>query len=343
MSTIYLCSTDPSAGKTLLAIGLARQLAKLGYSVGYIKPVAASGHGDVQLMKGLLSLSEPDNLIGPLDLGAAEAGSGLSARVEQAYRQVAQGKDVVLAEGGGNLNEGAQVGLSAAQVATKLEAAVVLVVKYIGEATIDSVLVSKRSLGELLSGVVVNNVPAAQESLASTTVVPALEGRQVKVLGVLPQDPVLLAPTVKELVEVLGAEVLCCEDQVGRLVESLLIGAISYEGSSAYFARKRNKAVLSPANRPDMQLWALAGPLSCLIITGRYNPDPTVLANAKAKGVPVVRSDKDSVATVEAMQELFVKGSVGQPDKLVRIDALLSGRLDFHSVFSALQLPRRAG
>jgi len=111
--------------------------------------------------------------------------------------------------------------------------------------------------------------------------------------------------TVAQIAERLQAEVLCCADNTGEVVENLMIAAMTVDSGLDYFNRKGNKAVIVRAERPDCQLAALATSTRCLVLTGGGRPNPQVLSFAEEKGVPMLLAKQDTLSAVAEMEKLF--------------------------------------
>ena len=90
----------------------------------------------------------------------------------------------------------------------------------------------------------------------------------IEVFGVMPKSPLLRSVTVGELVRRLDAQVICCPDKDQLLVETLSIGAMGVNSAMEFFRRRRNMAVVTGADRTDIQLAALEASTQCLILTG---------------------------------------------------------------------------
>jgi BioD-like phosphotransacetylase family protein len=113
--------------------------------------------------------------------------------------------------------------------------------------------------------------------------------------------------SVTELAESLQAEVLCCSQAVGEMVENIMIGAMCVDSGLDYFARKANKAVIARGDRPDMHLAALATSTRCLILSGGATPTPQVLQFAEEKGIPILSVKKDVLSIVNDIEEILLQ------------------------------------
>lgn len=354
MSTLYVASTETFSGKSALCVGLARRLRRDGYRIGYMKPVSTG----VRLAAGLLdedaeffkqTFGLPDALEDMVPVGIAprtveailqgEETTDFEARLKAAYERIAQGRDVVILEGGCNLREGYLVGLPTPRVANLLDARELAVVKYNADLQVlDDALTARVRLGESLLGVVLNAVPRQRMPFVQEQVKPALEERGVPVLAVLPQERLLLSISVGELAEFLSGKILCCEDKVEELVEHLMVGAMSVDSALSYFRRKPNKAVITGGDRPDIQLAALETSTKCLVLTGNLRPSPIIQGRAEEVGVPMILVRQDTLSTVEVIERFFGKTRFHQEKKVERFEEMLEDRFDFERLYAALGL-----
>ncbi|MGQ9675987.1 MAG: DRTGG domain-containing protein [Chloroflexota bacterium] len=355
MTAVYVCSTEARAGKTMLAISLARYLQRSGLSVGYVKPVTSLNEGesiessDAGFAKVTLGLTEPLDLIAPVQITAGELRGATSGsqttpaeRFRAAYDQIALRKDIVIVEGGDNLSAGTALGLSGPEVVAALSAESVLVAWYRPDHLVATINNAVKYLGQAPLGILVNNIPATQERFWASIASDLRRQNGGSMIASLPQMRSLMAVSVRELVEHLHGAVLCRSDELGRPVESVMIGTINHEDAKSYFERRANKAVVTAVGRPDMQLAALATPTSCLVLAGRAEPDPYVLSKAIEVGVPIVRVDANVVSVVESMQSLFDSARFRQVTKVAVADRLLAERVDLEALCAGLGVSRQA-
>jgi hypothetical protein len=166
--------------------------------------------------------------------------------------------------------------------------------------------------------------------------VPFLEAKDVPVFGVLPLRRQLMAISVGELIDHLGAEVLTHTDFNAELVENLLVGAMSVDQALPRFRRMMNKAVITGGDRSDIQLAALETSTTALVLTGNLRPSPAVIGQAEQAGVAVLMVPSDTLSTVEAIEEVFGKTRLGQAEKLNRFQAIMADNLDYSRLMKAL-------
>jgi BioD-like phosphotransacetylase family protein len=230
------------------------------------------------------------------------------------------------------------VGLSAKRVIELAQARVVIVLKYDDTLLVDRALAAQDHFGSSLVGVVINDTPRAHLEHVQTRMKPYLQRHELDLLGVLPRDPRLAAPTVAELAEGLHAEILCCAEKTGVLVENMMVGAMSAEAALTYFRRRTNKVVITGGDLADIQLAALETSTSCLILTGNLYPSPVVLNRADELGVPILLANLDTMGTIDVVEGYMGRSRVQQPEKVDRFTAMLKENLDFDRLYGKLEL-----
>jgi len=358
--TLLIGSCESFSGKSAVVLGLARQLARQGVPVRFGKPLATSLDSpaapasqaplldaDVRFIGATLGLPE-NNLIPSLhvlDPATAEqrllqADLDPGVGFELLHQQLVEASDgLTLLEGAGSLHEGLLYGLSLSQLAKGLEASVLLVHPWIDSCSIDPLLAAQAELGEHLAGVVLNVVKPELVPKLCSEIVPALERLGLPVLGVMPQSPLLRSVTVEELALRLGAQVLCCPERLDLLVETLSIGAMNVNSAMEFFRRRRNMAVVTGADRTDIQLAALEASTQCLILTGAGDPLPQLLNRAEELEVPLLKVEHDTLTTVEVIEQAFGHVRLHEVVKASFAFRLVEEHCNFERLFARLQLP----
>jgi BioD-like phosphotransacetylase family protein len=241
-------------------------------------------------------------------------------------------------EGAGRLSEGWLFGLGLVPLARALEASVVLVHPWKDSRDVEPLLEAQSLLGPQLAGVVINSVPPEGLGAIRGDVVPALEGLGLAVLGVLPRSPLLRSVTVEELSRRLEARVLCSRERLDLLVETLSIGAMNVNSAMEFFRRRRNMAVVTGADRTDIQLAALEASTQCLILTGVGEPLPQLLNRAEELEVPVLKVDHDTLTTVEVIEAAIGHVRLHEAVKATHAIRLVEENCHFANLFERLRL-----
>jgi len=342
VNSIYITSLERYSGKTAICLALGKRLMADGFRVGYLKPLSlqpwrVSGKiadEDASFVKEILGLDidpwelspvvvTPEYLLQHLSDGGD---TDLMEKIKQAVQLTGHDKDVLLLEGGASLREGYAVNLPTPDVARELSSHVLVTVKYRSDIRVlDDTLSAKTRLGDLLSGVVINRVPREAADYLHTLAIPYLEKQGIPVF-------------VTELIEVLEAEVLTEKCDLEAMVETLTIGAMTADVALHRFREYTNKAVITGGDRTDIQLAALETSTTTLILTGNLQPSPLIIKQAEDFGVSVLLVRENTMETVEAIEQVFGKTRLGQPDKLAEFESLFAENLDFDRLYQRLGL-----
>jgi hypothetical protein len=320
--SIYVCSTTKFCGKSAICLGLVKRFKTEGYKVGYFKPVgyemAHGPHGervdeDAQLMKDVLGLEIPLETIVPIVLGSRflEEGARIESgayekRILRAYEAATRNMDLMVIEGVYD-GVGVSFGVDATTLSKKLESNTVIVSTIETDASVDSIICAKECMelhGARVLGTILNRVPKTDIERIKAFAASTLKKNEVPVLGIIPDDVTLRSPTVRELCEETTCTVLTGADNLDKIIEEFLVGAMTPESALTYFRRSLRKAVITGGDRMDIQMAALQTDLSALILTGNYYPDARVLARAEEIGVPVLLVPTDTFATVKGISSL---------------------------------------
>jgi hypothetical protein len=300
---------------------------------------------DIAFAKEIFDMPELPTLLGPVALTPAKLEQQLRGpemnyepRFMEAFSQLSAARDVMVLEGGRSWREGYVAGLSPRHVVELTQAKALIVLKYEQTLLADRALAAQDYFGPALIGVVINETPRAHLDGVQDTMTPYLIRHGLPVLGALPKDPMLAAPTVAELAEGLHAEILSGAEKTGKLVEHMLVGAMSAESALAYFRRTPNKAVITGGDRADIQLAALETSTCCLILTGNLYPSPVVLNRADELDVPVLLADMDTLSAIDVVGGYLGRSRVQQPQKVERFTAMLNESLNFAALYESLGL-----
>lgn len=356
MKALYITSVEPFSGKTAVCLALGKRLLSEGVSVGYLKPVSTQpwrtpdgrlADEDATFVRDILGLDTDSEDLSPVIITPqslrerlAEAENGrLMERVKQSAQNAAQGKDVLLLEGGASLRQGYAIGLSNLQVAEILGAPALVIVSFRGEMNlVDDALTARFRLGDQLMGILINNVPEKAEEFVTQHALPFLARQGIEVIGVLPQVPRLSALSVGEIKTLLNAQLLTEVTNLEALAESIMVGAMTAEQALSRFRRTQNKAVITGGDRTDIQLAALETSTVALILTGNLHPSPLLIQQAESLRIPILLVKHSTMETVEKLERSAGKTRLGQQEKLETFTQLLAENARLDKIYQALGL-----
>ena len=296
MGELYIVAGEAAAGKTAICAGLAINLLNAGKKVGYFKLQVAGNDDDISLMKKIPGLEIIANDSNP-----------------------SKGRDIVLAE--------AMPGKKTCETAKILKAKVIAVDTYTGQFA-KSVSLYK-GFGDSLMGVIINKAPQDLLKRVKEEAAAKFGAEGFKVLGVIPENRVLLAITVGELAECIGGKITNHNEKSGELVENYMLGAMVVGSGLDYFARKKNKAAVIREERLDMQLAALETSTSCLVLSGgKMPPSYGVLYKAENRGIPIITTETNVNDIITNIENALTKTSLNHEKKLEKLAETVKQNLD---------------
>ncbi|MBI4233695.1 MAG: phosphotransacetylase family protein [Chloroflexi bacterium] len=345
MSILYLAGSGPAAGVTAVATALAQRLRADGKRVMLLKPLQLhrpQGSGqtdqDVPFYSQVNSgNAHPEGW--PIPAAAQDAGVGdLLQRIQAAFSPLSSAADVVLVEGLPGLDPSEPSAEASAALARALGARVLAVVRYDGTLQAQQVASAVKLFGGSLIGVLLNGVTQYRGHTTRTQLVDPLNAAGVRVLGAIPQDRRMLAPTVRQVAEHLGGELRLGDGKADELVEYFMVGGWFLDNGSYVFQRRSNKAVIVKADRPDLQMAALETSTVCLVLTGGREPVQYVVHHAEQKEVPLIQVRGSTQETMEQVASLQGRVTVHNPRKAQRFGELLAQHCDMETLYAGLGL-----
>jgi BioD-like phosphotransacetylase family protein len=293
MASVLVVSPEQLHGKTTVAVALGQRLAAEDKKVALLRLEGdAHGASDASVLAGLSFNAKPQ--AEPVAASAAKAGG-----------------DVTIVE--------APAGDAREQVAA-LGAKVVVALAYSDPLSADMPSFC-RAFGDACLGVVITRVPAPRGEATWA----AAEGVGVPLLGLLPEDRTLAAPSLRAIVEALEAEVSHVNGAGDRVIESPVVSSISTDPSQEYFVQREPSAVIVRGDKPDQQLGALNAGAPCLIVTGGLPVLSYVLQRAEEEEVPILSTKLDTVAVVERLESLYAMTPFTGQAKIDRLAELAAG------------------
>jgi BioD-like phosphotransacetylase family protein len=106
-----------------------------------------------------------------------------------------------------------------------------------------------------------------------------------------------------------------------------------------FFKLRRNMAVITGADRTDIQLAALEASTQCLILTGAGQPLPQLISRSEELEVPVLKVDHDTLTTVEVIEAAIGHGRLHETVKAAYAVRLVEENCRFERLYERLRLP----
>jgi BioD-like phosphotransacetylase family protein len=351
MISLYVGSTSGYSGKSLVSMGVGLRLKKDGLRVGYFKPVGILPikveniltDKDAWFIYRVFELKDHVAEICPVVLtqeltvrAYLKDIRGLLRKIERSFKQLSQDKDIMIVGGSGSIYSWSVLGVSGLKVIKRLNAKVLLVVKYEGEFCVDYILQAKKDLGDHFIGVIFNKVTHEFRQSVDDYIVPFLKRRGIDVIGILPHDPLVGSITVEELNEMLGGKVLCCHDRLSNLIERFLIGAMQVDRATEYFKMTKNNAVIVGGDRADIQLSAIESGTECLVLTGELYPSELIVSRAEQKNIPIIVIRDDTYTVAKKVERLSVRLRLRDKAKVAHGTELVMKNVNFPLLYKHL-------
>ncbi|OBH50193.1 phosphate acetyltransferase [Mycobacterium sp. E2479] len=291
MTAIYIAAPEPETGKSTIALGLLHRLTATVAKVGVFRPITRSESDDRDYILELLLTRTTAGLSYEQCVGVTYQqlhadGDAAIARIVDAYHAVAEVCDVVVIVGSDYTDVTRPAELTTnARIAVNLGAPLLLTVSGKGRTAAEIARVVDVCLAELdaqhahTAAVVANRCDPAE--LAD--VAEALR-KFTQRSYVLPEQPLLSAPTVAELEKAVGGTPVSGEESLReREVTGVLVA-----GMTADHVLERlsdGVAVITPGDRSDVVLAVASAhaaegfpSLSCIVLNGGFALHPSIAA-----------------------------------------------------------------
>ncbi len=337
--SVYIASPEGNSGKSTVAFGLLDQLTRSVARVGVFRPVTKSATRPDQVVQLLLSHPAVDQSYeSSLGISYDELhrdGDRALGEVLRRYHQISGQFDmmVVLGSDYTDVSTGSELAFNA-EVAANLGAPVVLVVSGQGRTPDEVALAADLAVSELAGyharavAVVANRVPVDdQDRVRELLEQPGRLG-----VGVIPEIPVLVAPSVRALVDACHGRVLRGNPEwLERESMGFVVGAMSLP--NVLIRMHDSYTIIAPGDRydllPGLVLAHYAGTfpaLAAIVLTGGYLPPEPIgrLIDGLAGDLPIIVTDLDTyetAATLSTVRGRLRAGSQVKMDTALRVFA----------------------
>lgn len=376
MRKIFIAATKQNDGKTTVSLGIIRNLQQKFDKVGFIKPI-----GQRYLEEEGLKIDEDSILIekvcgiksGLKDMSpiAVEKGftekyithpdkKNISKQIKDAFRRISKNQELVVIEGTGHAGVGSVFDHSNATVAKLLGSKVIIISSGGVGRPIDEIVLNKALFekeGVKVLGVIVNKVLPNKFDKINRLVRKGLERKGIKVLGVLPYDPLLARPTIEQILEETDFGVLCGGEYLERSVAKVIVGAMEPRDAECYITE--DSLMITPGDREDMIMIAL----SCfrgsgdklenngldsfsqshkklkvcgIVLTCGIIPQAPIMELLVKANIPVLLAKSDTYNVATCVHDLTVKIRPCDQDKIEVVEKLIRENVDFKKILKGI-------
>ena len=344
MAVLQVVGNRPGTGKTCLVGAILTHLAATGRSAAYFKPFSDHPQADADvafisthLLAGAVSPQVPAPIQTPQEDPSTTMLTGPAGQeVGKAVADLDKTADVVLVEGPDLTSPGGRSWSLPLELAELLNSRVLLLAGYANNLDIQAIVDTVQPLSNRIVGVAFNCVPAYRQRTVEQGLVAEVRSRGLSVLGTLPEDRAMLGVTVQQIADHLGGTWVQEPENTDAYVDRFLIGGNIMDSGITYFGRFPNQAVITRAERPDIQMSCLMTDTRCLILTGGSEPTEYVKAEALQREVPLILVEASTLETADTLGGLLDLANPHSLEKIARFAELAHQHLDMEAITATI-------
>ena len=352
--SVYIASAEKHVSKSAIALGVIESFARQVRTVGVFRPLVHSMDSDQVTLallsqKAIRNKSYADAVGVTYDDFADDPDAAMDVIVSK-YTDLAERCDVVVIVGSDYdyIAGGTELDTNA-QLAANLNAPVLFVcraedrtVEQVHRKAEKSINVFESRHNTIVGIVCTRANPDDMDEIGAT-----LRAMRDVPVSVIPQEPVLAAPLVRDQLEAIDATLwLGNTDFLGR--ESLHNVIAGMTLPNLLPRLRPESTVVVPADRLDLLpglLWAhestAFGPLSAIVLTGGFDIPESIetLLRATQVELPIAKVSTDTFETATALQAVMGIAT-GSERKIDVARALYAAYVDEGALLAAIELPR---
>ena len=340
--SLYISTVEPGSGKVFFALGLIELALRQTARVGFFRPVIQAtedGKQDEDIDLILRHFGLPQNYEESFawDLHQVQERLGshdedeVVERIIERYKSLESRCDFVLIEGTDYLSHLSALEFDLnALVARNLSAPVLLA----GSAherscreAVDAIRISVDAHKEKncpVIGVLLNKADPLQVEEIKQQLTQEF-GASGMLVGVLPYERLLEAPSVREVSEQLGAKMLFGRERMDGLVGGYLVGAMHLQNLLSWL--EPDQLVLTPGDRADVLLGVIEADRSAnyprlagLVLTSGIQPDPELfqLIEGLRESLPILSVTEDTYTATSRLEHIRADIKAEDQDKIQR-------------------------
>ncbi|MCE4265033.1 phosphate acetyltransferase [Rhodococcus globerulus] len=353
VSSVYIASPEGDTGKSTIALGVMQMLCATVARVGVFRPIARSTAETDYILELLLEHTTADlsyeDALGVTYEQVHEDPEAALADIVAKYHEVAERSDAVVIIGSDytDVASPSELGFNA-RIAANLGAPVLLALKGARRTTPEILQLAQLCASELSSNhahllaVVANRCdPAALDDVNA-----ALAGLGVPTWS-LPEIPLLISPTMAELMEATGGEFYSGDSELlHREALKVMVGGMTAEHILERLTE--GMVVIAPGDRSDVLLALMNAheaegfpSLAGIIMNGGITPHPAIaalMAGLKQR-LPILTTKLGTFDTASAAAQTRGRVAVGSQRKVDTALSLMEQHVDAATLLGRMALP----
>ncbi len=353
MSAIYVAAPEPETGKSTIALGLLHRLTATVAKVGVFRPITRLGEDRDYILELLLEHTTAglpyEQCVGVTYQQLHADSDAAIAIIVDSYHAMAENCDVVVIVGSDYTDVTRPAELSVnARIAVNLGAPVLLTVSGKGRAPSEVASIVEVCLAELIAqhahtaAVVANRCEPAELAAVAQALRPFAQRSYV-----LPEDPLLSAPTVAELEEAVNGTPVSGEASLReREVMALMVAGMT---ADHVLERLRDgMAVITPGDRSDVVLAVASAhaaegfpSLSCIVLNGGFDLHPSIaaLVSGLRLRLPIIATTLGTYETASAAALARGRVTATSQHKIDTALELMDRHVDITDLLAQLAIP----
>jgi len=362
-NAIYLTTTEPYSGKSIIALGLMNLLASKTEKIAYFKPVISCDRPEkdshLHTIASYFKLGTPydDMYVFTRSEILKYVNSGKEAFIIDSiidkFKRLQERHDFVVVEGtdfmGGSINVEFDGNIS---IAKNLGIPAAIIIKADGKSIqeiVDTAVSTTKSFmdeGVQILTVIANKVELEKEEEIRRQLTKGLPKELI--VTSIPANKDLGNPTMKEILESVEGKVLFGEHLLSNQVDDSIVGAMQLHNCLTRLGK--NTLIVTPGDRGDIIIGALQANISKnypkiagLVLTGGLVPEQTILDLIEGLDtvVPIIQVKTGTFKTVTRVANTQsrlspdnkekISLSISQFDKYVDVESLEKKIISFHT------------
>jgi phosphate acetyltransferase len=352
-AAIYIAAPEPESGKSTIALGLLPRLTATVAKVGVFRPITRLGEDRDYILELLLAHTTAglpyERCVGVTYQQLHADGDAAIASIVESYHEMAQACDAVVIVGSDYTDVTSPAELSVnARIAVNLGAPVLLAVSGKGRtadqvASVVAVCLAELAVQRAHTAAVVANRCEPAELDAVAEVLRTFAPRSY----VLPEEPLLSAPTVSELQKAVNGTLVSGDAElVGREAMGVLVAGMT---ADHVLERLRDgMAVITPGDRSDVVLAVASAhaaegfpSLCCLILNGGFELHPSIaaLVSGLRLRLPIITTTLGTYDTASAVASARGRVTATSQRKIDTAVELVERQVDVADLLAQLAIP----
>lgn len=359
---IYIATTEPNSGKSIISLGLMQSLLGKAAKVGYFRPIiddVAPG----QIDNHINTISTYFNL----DITFKDAYAftrsevirmknenkegEIMAKIIEKFKALEERFDFVLVEGTSFTGEGSIIEFDINVLIAKNLGIPAIILASGKDKTLEEFVGrlqmafdSFKDKGVEVLSVIANKVEKQNQALVISELEKYLPSEVI--VNAIPTIPILAYPSIKEIVNTLKAKVLFGETHINNQAGNFSVGAMQLHNYLLHL--KENALVITPGDRADIILGALQAnvsdnypSISGVVLTGGLIPEDSIIKLIKglSEVVPIISVKGGTFSVVNCIgnikSQIYAENtekittSIKNFEKYVKVDALIERLITF--------------